>query len=152
MFYIDNTDFSILNINSWCNDDEFGNILNTLSHCKSQYVRNFANRFEKNDKEGTWVTKTKHETWSDYMAKYENIEELYNNGSNVYTIQKIKREGSRMMTSFIKQLDVVAARIPAQSQASFMPMHIESFENPDTNNAYVNIFQFYLQGSDLIIC
>ena len=149
-FYIDNTDFSILNINSWCNDDEFGNILNTLSHCKSQYVRNFANRFEK--KEDIWVTKNSKEDWSDYMAKYENIEELYNNGSNVYTIQKIKREGSRMMTSFIKQLDVVAARIPAQSQASFMPMHIESFENPDTNNAYVNIFQFYLQGSDLIIC
>lgn len=149
-FYIDNTDFSILNINSWCNDDEFGNILNTLSHCKSQYVRNFANRFEK--KEDTWVTKNSKEDWSDYMAKYENIEELYNNGSNAYTIQKIKREGSRMMTSFIKQLDVVAARIPAQSQASFMPMHIESFENPDTNNAYVNIFQFYLQGSDLIIC
>lgn len=148
-FYIDNTDFAILNVNSLCSNTEFGDILNTLSHCKSQYARNFANRFE--EKEDTWVTRNSKEDWDDYMAKYENIEELYNDGSNAYIIQKLKREGSKMMTSFKKSLDVVAARIPAQSQSSFMPMHIESFENPDTNNAYVNIFQFYLQGSDLDI-
>lgn len=152
-FYIDNTDFSILNVNSLCSNAEFGDILNTLSHCKSQYARNFAGNFEEKviNKKKTWVTKNSKEDWDDYMAKYENIEELYNDGSNAYIIQKLKREGSRMMTSFIKALDIVAARIPAQSQASFMPMHIESFENPDTNNAYVNIFQFYLQGSDLDI-
>lgn len=149
-FYIDNTDFSILNINQFCSDDEFGSLLDTLKLCKSQYVRNFADRFEEkvvNNKK-TYITKKTKKAWYDYMAKYENIEQLYNSGSDIYLLQKIKREGSRMMTSFIKQLDIVAARIPAQSQSSFMPMHIESFENPDTNNAYVNIFQFYLQGSE----
>ena len=54
-------------------------------------------------------------------------------------------------TSFKRQLDLVAARIPAQSQQSFMSMEIQGFSDPDINNAYVSIFQFYLQGSDLDI-
>jgi hypothetical protein len=51
----------------------------------------------------------------------------------------------------MRSLKIIAARIPAQSQQSFMSMQVEQFANPDTNNAYVSIFQFYLQGSDLDI-
>ena len=68
------------------------------------------------------------------------------NSSTKRTLQRI---GAEMYTSFLQSLKVVAARIPAQNQQSFMAMDVQSYENPDINSAYVSIFQFYLQGSDL---
>jgi len=63
----------------------------------------------------------------------------------------ITRLGRRMHTSFLKTLTIVAARIPAQNQQSFMAMEIEAYDNPDINSAYVSTYQFFLQGSDLDI-
>ena len=51
-------------------------------------------------------------------------------------------------TSFLKSLDIIAARIPAQSMQSFMPMKVVAFDNPDINTAYVSTYQILLQGSD----
>lgn len=70
--------------------------------------------------------------------------------SNIYgksfeTLSRQKR------AAFLKSLEVVAARIPAQSRQSFMSMKVEGFGDLDENAAMVSIFQFYLQGSDLDI-
>lgn len=54
----------------------------------------------------------------------------------------------RRHTSFLKSLEVVAARIPAQSMQSFMPMKVVAFDNPDINTAHVSTLQILLQGSD----
>ena len=51
-------------------------------------------------------------------------------------------------TSFLRSLDVVAARIPAQSMQSYMPMRVVAFDNPNINTAYVSTYQILLQGSD----
>jgi len=59
--------------------------------------------------------------------------------------------GHQLHTSFLKSLEVVAARIPAQSMQSFMPMKVAAFEAPDINTAYVSTAQFLFQGSDLDI-
>lgn len=59
--------------------------------------------------------------------------------------------GHEIHTSFLKSLEVVAARIPAQSMQSFMPMKVVAFEAPDINTAYVSTAQFLFQGSDLDI-
>ena len=56
-----------------------------------------------------------------------------------------------MHTSLKKSLDIIAARIPAQNQQSFMPMKVVAWENPNVNTAYVSVMQFFLQGSDLDI-
>jgi hypothetical protein len=48
----------------------------------------------------------------------------------------------------LRSLDIVAARIPAQSMQSFMPMRIAAFVESDVNNAYVSTDQIWLQGSD----
>ena len=53
--------------------------------------------------------------------------------------------------SFKQSLNILAARIPAQSMQSFMPMKVVGFDDSGVNNAYVNYFQFWLQGSDLDI-
>ena len=39
-----------------------------------------------------------------------------------------------MRTSFLRSLEIIAARIPAQSQQSFMSMQVEQFDNPDINS------------------
>lgn len=56
--------------------------------------------------------------------------------------------GREKHTSFLRALDVVAARIPAQSMQSYMPMKIVAFDNPDINTAHVSTYQILLQGSD----
>lgn len=59
--------------------------------------------------------------------------------------------GREKHTSFLKSLDIIAARIPSQSMQSFMPMKVVAFENPDINTAYVSTHQILLQGSDFDI-
>ncbi len=51
-------------------------------------------------------------------------------------------------SSFLRALDIVAARIPAQSMQSYMPMKVVAFDNPNINTAYVSTYQILLQGSD----
>lgn len=51
-------------------------------------------------------------------------------------------------TSFIKSLDYIVSRTPAQSHQSFMPMKLVAFDESDVNSAYVSRYQLYLQGSD----
>ena len=58
------------------------------------------------------------------------------------------RAGREKHTSFLRSLDIVAARIPAQSMQSYMPMKVIAFDNPDINTAYVSTYQILLQGSD----
>lgn len=60
----------------------------------------------------------------------------------------IIRAGREKHTSFLRSLDIVAARIPAQSMQSYMSMKIIAFDNPDINTAYVSTYQILLQGSD----
>lgn len=60
----------------------------------------------------------------------------------------IIRAGRAKHTSFLRSLDIVAARIPAQSQQSYMPMKVVAYDNPDINTAYVSTYQILLQGSD----
>lgn len=63
-------------------------------------------------------------------------------------VNYIKQEGASIYNSFIQSLNLVAARIPAQSMQSFMPMKIAAFIDSDVNTAYVSTLQTYLQGSD----
>lgn len=60
----------------------------------------------------------------------------------------IIKSGKEKHTSFLRSLDIVAARIPAQSMQSYMPMKIVAYDNPDINTAYVSTYQILLQGSD----
>ena len=53
--------------------------------------------------------------------------------------------------SWEKSHDVVAARIPAQSMQSFMPMRVTAYNKDSKNDAFVSISQLWMQGSDLDI-
>ena len=66
-------------------------------------------------------------------------------------VAEISQEGLKVHASFLKSLDVIAGRIPAQSQQSFMTQKVAAFTNSDINSAYVSVFQLFIQGSDLDI-
>lgn len=58
---------------------------------------------------------------------------------------------NKMYASWQKSLEFVAARIPAQSMQSFMEMRNIGYFNTESNDAYVSIWQIWLQGSDFDI-
>lgn len=80
-----------------------------------------------------------------FKKQYENLtpEKVTQLPDNNYIV----RAGRRKYASFLKSLEVVAARIPAQSLQSFMPMKVVAYENPNRNSAYVSTLQILLQGS-----
>lgn len=51
-------------------------------------------------------------------------------------------------TSFLKSLEIIGSRIPAQTLQSFMSMEIVDYTQMETNVAYVSSIQTFLQGSD----
>ena len=53
---------------------------------------------------------------------------------------EIKRQAKKMYQSFKEACKVIAARIPAQSMQSYMPMKVVAFDNPDINTAYVSTY------------
>ena len=70
------------------------------------------------------------------------------NYSSVSPTNPIIKQGRDKHTSFLKSLDIVAARIPAQSMQSYMPMKVVAYDNPNINTAHVSTYQILLQGSD----
>lgn len=66
-------------------------------------------------------------------------------------LSDLYQEGIEIHNSFLKSLDVIAGRIPAQSQQSFMGQKVIAFTSSDINSAYVSTFQLFIQGSDLDI-
>lgn len=62
-----------------------------------------------------------------------------------------RRLAREKRTSFLKSLEFIAARIPAQSMQSFMPMKVVAFSESEKNIAYVSHWQIWLQGSDFDI-
>lgn len=63
----------------------------------------------------------------------------------------LNQMGRELYTSFNESLNLIAARIPAQSQQSFMTQRVVGFDDADVNTAIVSTFQLFLQGSDLDI-
>lgn len=70
------------------------------------------------------------------------------NYRSVSPTNPIIKQGRDKHTSFLKSLDIVAARIPAQSMQSYMPMKVVAYDNPNINTAHVSTYQILLQGSD----
>lgn len=93
------------------------------------------------------------------MSTGSTIHDILRNNAEYHTItlenyqqqpdtNPIIRAGREKHTSFLRSLDILAARIPAQSMQSYMPMKVIAYDNPDINTAYVSTYQILLQGSD----
>ena len=88
-------------------------------------------------------------------VKYD--EQFYANNDRINTVNLndqsnfLYQRSIEKYNSFKTALNIVAARVPAQSMQSFMAMKIVAFENADVNTVYVNTMQLLLQGSDFDI-
>ena len=56
----------------------------------------------------------------------------------------ILKNGRELYTSFEQSLEMVAGRIPAQSQQSFMIQRVVGFDSSGLNTAMVSTFQLFL--------
>ena len=81
----------------------------------------------------------------------ENIAAIVRRIEEYESQQRIKNQSNRMFESFKLSLQAVGTRIPSQAMQSFQPMKIIAFTDSETNDVYVNRFNFYLEGSDLDI-
>lgn len=141
-FYLDNLNYNFINLNANCLEAELLNLLDAARSSKSRKANNFAKRLAKIGDYDKQV---------DYLDKLTKYEDLIKGDTKNPAYLALQKESRQIWTSFMKYLENVAARIPAQSQQSFMAQRVAMFENTDTNNAYVSKFQFFLQGSDLDI-
>ena len=141
-FYLDNLNYNFVNLNANCSEAELLNLLDAARSSKSKKTNNFAKRLAKIGDYDKQV---------DYLDKLTKYEDLIKGDTKNPAYLALQKESRQIWTSFMKYLENVAARIPAQSQQSFMAQRVAMFENTDTNNAYVSKFQFFLQGSDLDI-
>lgn len=141
-FYLDNLNYNFVNLNANCSEAELLNLLDVARSSKSKKANGFAKRLAKIGDYDKQV---------DYLDNLTKYEDLIKGDTKNPAYLALQKESRQIWTSFMKYLENVAARIPAQSQQSFMAQRVAMFENTDTNNAYVSKFQFFLQGSDLDI-
>lgn len=163
-FYIDNMEYNSFYINKGIINNHFSEILkktinstNTTANKLGELIQS-QGRFEKNLKNAV----KKQRELSDAMNDYESLYKEYESNKDLpiseqkhskayHAVKYLFKTGREMHTSFLKTLNIIAARIPAQNQQSFMAMRIQAYDNPDINSAYVSTYQFFLQGSDLDI-
>lgn len=133
--YLQNQKFNTLSISPNSNID---NIIGVLQNSKKKSVRNYLNAVNSELVEGT-----------NYATAIHNMS--FNDLKGHPMEHYFRTLGAQIHSSFLKSLEIVAARIPAQSMQSFMPMKVVAYDAPDINTAYVNTAQFLFQGSDLDI-
>lgn len=122
---------------------------------KQLFNSNYRNKYFHKNKKNQWEILGTDKIASRNIATTEDvIARLKSRGSSLdglllsKELENVIKQGKEMHTSFLRSLDIVAARIPAQSMQSFMPMKVVAFDNPNINNAYVSVTQIWLQGSD----
>lgn len=135
-FYLQNQKYSTLNISESANIEQVTSNLSSLRKIKP--IRNYLEAIQ------LAVEKTKN--YNQAVREVQNIS--LENISKSPLRSYYENVGHELHTSFLKSLQVVAARIPAQSMQSFMPMKVVAFEAPDINTAYVSTTQLLFQGSD----
>ena len=64
------------------------------------------------------------------------------------TNRRLNGNGIKIFNSFKLSLDLLVARIPAQSLQSFMKMKVVGFSDSNKNSIMVSHYQLWLQGSD----
>ncbi len=139
-FYINNLSYDTIKIsdNLVTRPSLLTQIVSSLKKSSNTTAKRFGRYLTKNGRKSLDIINANNEFHSINLDNYKTLPE------DNYII----RMGRAKHTSFLRSLDVVAARIPAQSMQSYMPMRVVAFDNPDINNAYVSTYQILLQGSD----
>lgn len=153
-FFIENNNSNAITFsNSRVNKERMQDIVNKLKNSTTNNGRRFIRTFtDRNGKIKNFSTLNKrNRMFADLKESILESNESAGDKDLDRLVAEISQEGLKVHASFLKSLDVIAGRIPAQSQQSFMTQKVAAFTNSDINSAYVSVFQLFIQGSDLDI-
>lgn len=153
-FFIENNNSNAITFsNSRVNEERMQDIVNKLKNSTTNNGKRFIRTFtDRNGKIKNFSTLNKrNRMFADLKESILESNESTGDADLDRLIAEISQEGLKVHASFLKSLDVIAGRIPAQSQQSFMTQKVAAFTNSDINSAYVSVFQLFIQGSDLDI-
>lgn len=138
--------------NSRVKEEDLQNLVNSMQNTTSKsgqkFVKLFTNRFGKHK---NYTELTRRNKAFNELSEDISTQQSSNNGELDKLLAELYQEGRKIHASFDKSLDIIAGRIPAQSQQSFMTQRVVAFGDADINAAYVSTFQLFIQGSDLDI-
>ena len=144
-FYMDNLDYTTLHFSQSSDNRRFATMMGLAQASTNKQANQYAHILQRKSNKIN-VQRNFAQTLNDYSNVINSDGKIKGNIGRM-----LSQMGREMYTSFERSLNIIAARIPAQNQQSFMPMECQAFDNPNINTAYVSIFQFFLQGSDLDI-
>ena len=158
MFYMQTLNYNTLKVNpNRVTKESYAKLIEHLEQSKRKNHANFLKAITKSNENGTTylnlsefkklniaIDALDYETVS-YTPKTEDYKSV------VQICRLILQNGRELHTSFKESLNVIAGRIPAQSQQSFMIQKVVGFDSSGLNTAMVSTFQLFLQGSDLDI-
>lgn len=157
LFYVQNLNYNTLKVSpKRVTEESYQNLIGTLKESKRQNSKNFVkaitdsrtgqyfdlNTFKEFNKEMDELTYEKVRIDSSSATQFKSTAQI---------CKIILQNGKELHTAFNESLNLIAGRIPAQSQQSFMTQRVIAFDNSDINTAMVSTFQLFLQGSDLDI-
>lgn len=149
-FYVDNIQYSTVYVSKNATNSVFDSLIKNSS--TNRGLKSWKNAIVRNNEGDYDIKNARHRNNLLGNVKYENGQFISNGVVlDAYSLQVIESLGKELYTSFKKSLDIIAARIPAQSMQSFMPMKVVGYEDFDINTAYVSTHQIFLQGSDFDI-
>lgn len=156
LFYVQNLNYNTLKVSpKRVTEESYQNLIGTLKESKRKNSQNFLkaistpegayfdlNTFKEFNKEIDELTYEKLRIDSSTSTQFKSTAQI---------CRIILQNGRELHTAFDESLNLVAGRIPAQSQQSFMTQRVIGFDSSDINTAMVSTFQLFLQGSDLDI-
>lgn len=139
-FYVNSLSADTIQLSSQIDDSSINSIYNILQNSSSKVAEDFVEFVEADESEESNVFKVRKVNKRLSGINLINYSKLSNN-------HPIIKAGRYKHSSFLKSLDVITSRTPAQSQQSFMAMRTVAFDNPNINTAFVSTMQILLQGS-----
>lgn len=124
-----------------------GNLVNVFNS-SDEYIGIWYNFNSDNIKElRDYINMTNQRLGEELDINNSSIEEL-GDKYNRYINKRIGIDSKKIYRSFIESLKITANRIPAQAFQSIMTMDVIGFSDAESNEAYVSLYQTWLQGSD----
>lgn len=155
LFYVQNFNYNTLKVSpARVTEESYKKLTDTLSVSKRTNAKNFIKAITVNESLFDLATFKLFNQKIEEIT-YDNIKADLTNKADFKSVAQLCRillnNGRELHTSFKESLKLIAGRIPAQSQQSFMTQRVVAFDNSDINTAMVSTFQLFLQGSDLDI-
>ena len=123
-----------------------GNLVNVFNS-SDEYIGIWYNFNSDNIKElRDYINMTDSRLGEELAINNSSIEEIKDEYDD-YINRRIERYSKKIYRSFIESLKITANRIPAQAFQSIMTMDVVGFSDAESNEAYVSLYQIWLQGS-----